>query len=165
MSNAPVSEVKLRRQIRNLILFVMFAIFMSGITAFPLESELRFLEQHLSWFPEFLHEWIHLLSAGIQQVNEHFSFISYGTDWLAFAHVMIALVFIGPLRDPVKNKWVIDWGILCCFAVLPLALIAGPIRNIPFFHRLIDCSFGIIGFFPLWIIRKKIQQLESMILH
>jgi len=98
-------------------------------------------------------------------VNEHFSFISYGTDWLAFAHVMIALVFIGPLRDPVKNKWVIDWGILCCFAVLPLALIAGPIRNIPFFHRLIDCSFGIIGFFPLWIIRKKIQQLESMILH
>ena len=36
-------------------------------------------------------------------------------------------------------------GIAACLAVIPLALICGPIRGIPFYWRLIDCSFGVIG--------------------
>lgn len=39
---------------------------------------------------------------------------------------------------------------------------AGPIRGIPWFHILIDCSFGIIGIIPLWITRKWIKKLEVL---
>jgi hypothetical protein len=29
--------------------------------------------------------------------------LAYGTDWLAFAHIVIAVFFIGPFVDPVQN--------------------------------------------------------------
>jgi len=44
--------------------------------------------------------------------------------------------------------------------VLPLALIAGHFRGIPFFHQWIDCSFGIIGLIPLRIVYQKILRLQ-----
>jgi hypothetical protein len=72
------------------------------------------------------------------------------------------LIFVGPLRDPVRNKWVIDWAIISCLLVFPLAFMAGPVRGIPFFHILIDCSFGAIGIVPLLIVRKKIKKLELL---
>jgi hypothetical protein len=55
----------------------------------------------------------------------------YGTDWLAFAHLVIAVAFWGPLRDPVRNIWVIEWGMIACVGIVPLALFAGPVRDIP----------------------------------
>ena len=33
-----------------------------------------------------------------------FFIIAYGTDWLAFAHITIAVAFLGPLKDPVRNR-------------------------------------------------------------
>ncbi|HUM46348.1 MAG TPA: hypothetical protein PLD84_05440, partial [Chitinophagales bacterium] len=90
-----------------------------------------------------------------------YPFMAYGTDWLAFAHIVIAIAFLGPYKDPIKNSWVIDWGLINCILVIPLALIAGPIRDIPFFHQLIDCSFGIIGFIILFICRNLIVQLRE----
>lgn len=86
--------------------------------------------------------------------------LSYGTDWLAFAHLVIALVFVGPLRDPVKNIWVIHFGMIACIGVFPLAFIAGSIRGIPFFWQWVDCSFGVIGFVPLYLCHKYIGMLE-----
>ena len=97
----------------------------------------------------------------MQAVNDQFPFLFYGYDWLAFAHIVIAMAFIGPYKDPVRNKWIIEWAMLACLAVFPLALIAGPIRGIPWFHILIDCSFGIIGLIPLFITRKWIMKLET----
>ena len=88
--------------------------------------------------------------------------LAYGYDWLAFAHIVIAMAFIGPLKDPVKNSWIIDWAILACLAVIPLAFIAGPIRQIPMFHILIDCSFGVFGLLPLIICRRMIKKLENL---
>jgi lipoprotein signal peptidase len=158
-----MSEEKLRKQIRSWILFFMVGIFLSGITAFPIESELKFMDSHPRYFPAFLSEWIHTVYTGVKNTNASYSFLSYGTDWLAFAHIIIALLFIGPLRNPVRNKWVIDWAILCCVLVFPLALIAGPVREIPFFHRLIDCSFGLLGSIPLLVVRKKIEVLEELV--
>ena len=87
--------------------------------------------------------------------------MAYGTDWLAFAHIVIAVAFIGPLRDPVKNIWVIEFGIIACIMIFPLALIAGPIRGIPFYWRLIDCMFGAIGIVPLMIVHRLIKQIEA----
>ncbi len=140
----------------------MIAITMSGITAFPIETEIKFLDTHPGYFPPAMQEWIHRIHTGVKETNASYPFLSYGTDWLAFAHVVIALLFVGPLLNPVRNKWVIDWAIISCLLVFPLAFIAGPIRGIPFFHILIDCSFGAIGIVPLLIVRKKIRELELM---
>ena len=157
-----MQEKILRRQIRNWIIFFMVAITLSGITAFPIETEIKFLHSHSGIFPAAMQEWIERIYEGVKEVNASFPFLGYGTDWLAFAHIVIALIFIGPLRDPVRNKWVIDWAIIACLLVFPLAFIAGPVRNIPLFHILIDCSFGAIGLIPLLIVRKKIKQLEQL---
>jgi hypothetical protein len=55
---------------------------------------------------------------------------------------------------------VLVFGVIACLGVLPLALIAGPIRGIPVYWRLIDCSFGIIGAVPLLICLRYVRQIE-----
>jgi hypothetical protein len=66
-------------------------------------------------------------------------FIACGTDWLAFAHLVIAIAFWGPVRDPVRNIWVVQFGMTAC-----LAVVAGPVRGIPWWWwQLIDISFGV----------------------
>ena len=57
---------------------------------------------------------------------------------LVHDHLVIAVAFIGPWRDPVRNIWVIEFGLIACVMVLPLALIAGPLRGIPLAWRLLD---------------------------
>jgi hypothetical protein len=52
---------------------------------------------------------------GIRHTSKDYPFLFYGYDWLAFAHFVLAILFIGPLRDPVKNKWVIEFGIIACY--------------------------------------------------
>ena len=49
-----------------------------------------------------------------------------------------------------------------CVGVIPLALICGPIRGIPFFRQLIDCSFGVFGIIPLLICRGYVKRIERM---
>ena len=56
-------------------------------------------------------------------------------DWLAFAHLVIAVAFLSPFIDPVRNKWIIAFGWIACGGVIPLALIAGHIRGIPIAWR------------------------------
>ena len=153
--------MRLHTKIRLLILFFMVALVLSGVTAFPVETELKWLLSHPSLVPSFAENWLQDVYAALQETNAKYPMLAYGYDWLAFAHIVIAMMFIGPLRDPIKNIWVIEWGMLSCIAVIPLAFIAGPIRQIPMFHILIDCSFGVIGIFPMWICRKWIKQLEA----
>ena len=138
----------------------MIALVLSGITAFPIETELNIAIKHLNSFPLFVQKWLLLVHNGVSETNKNYPFISYGTDWLAFAHIVIAIAFLGPLKDPVKNIWVIQFGIIACVLIVPLALIAGPIRGIPFYWQMIDCSFGVFGFIPLYICNNKIRQLE-----
>ena len=153
--------MKLIVKIRLLILFFMIALILSGATAFPVETELQWLLNHPSLVPAFAQTWLQNVYDALKETNIKYPMLAYGYDWLAFAHIVIAMMFIGPLKNPVKNIWVIEWGILSCAAVIPLAFIAGPIRHIPLFHILIDCSFGVIGIVPLLICRKWIKQLEA----
>ena len=74
---------------------------------------------------------------------------------------MIAIAFVGPFRDPIRNIWVVEFGMIACILVLPTALIFGPIRGIPFFWQLIDCSFGVFGMIPLGLARREIIALEA----
>jgi hypothetical protein len=144
-----------------MILFFIFALILSGVTAFPAETELHWLLAHPQWVPAMLQNWLQDCYNALKETNVKYPMLAYGYDWLAFAHIVIAMAFLGPLKDPVKNAWIIDWAILACFAVIPLAFIAGPVRHIPIFHILIDCSFGIIGLIPLFICRHWIKQLKN----
>ena len=156
------SESKLRKRIRNLVILFIVALILSGVTAFPIESELAIAHSNISSFPEGLQNWISSVYLAVKSTNENFPYLSYGTDWLAFAHIVIAVAFIGPLRDPVKNIWVIQFGMISCIMVFPLAFIAGPIRGIPFYWQLIDCSFGVFGFALLYLCYRNILELEKI---
>lgn len=153
---------KLLRRIRICICIMITGLAISGLTAFPLETELKWIVGHSANYPEMMSEWFHTIYVAIMDVNQTYPWLSYGTDWLAFAHLMLALLFIGPLKDPVKNVWVIEFGMIACLLVIPLAFIAGSIRDIPVFWRIIDCSFGVIGIIPLIVSYRSINQLKRI---
>jgi len=54
---------------------------------------------------------------------------------------------------------------ISCVAVVPLALIAGPIRQIPFWWTMIDISFGAFGIVPLIVAWRLIRRLPTAPAH
>lgn len=153
---------KLLLKMRILIIVFIIGLVLSGITAFPIETLLEIATRHISVFPSGLQNWISEVYNAVKTTNANYPYLSYGTDWLAFAHIVIAVAFIGPLKDPIKNIWVIQFGMIACIMIFPLAFIAGHIREIPFYWRLIDCSFGIFGFIPLYWCYRLINKLEKV---
>jgi hypothetical protein len=149
--------MKTINKVRILLILFIVMLVLSGITAFPLRTETAFLNLHKDIFPAFMSSWIEQVYQAIAQTPD---LILYGTDWLAFAHLVIALFFIPVYINPVKYKVNLVIAMAACGAVLILAFVCGPLRGIPIFHRLIDCSFGLIGFIPLFVAYKKISQLE-----
>lgn len=152
----------LTRKIRTIIIVFIVFLALSGITAFPIETELQILNENSSIFPDFIRQWLTDVYFAVKDTNTKYPFLSYGTDWLAFAHLVISVAFIGPLKNPVKNIWVIEFGMIACLMIFPLAFIAGAVRGIPFYWRLIDCSFGIIGLIPLIWCHRLIKKLEHI---
>ncbi len=155
-------SLKLRTRVKFLICLFIAGLVLSGLTAFPLETELFFLRNTAQQVLEAdnpLSIWVVKVYTGLYDMNIHYPFLAYGTDWLAFAHIVIAIVFIGPLKDPIRNIWVIHFGMIACIAVFPLAFIAGEIRGIPFYWRVIDCMFGAIGIIPLLYCDKYIRRI------
>jgi hypothetical protein len=153
----------LRRRIKLLTWLFITGLFLSGATAIPLSSEVAWLTNHsgsLQTFPA-LHEWILRVREALAQTQLAYPFLFYGTDWLAFGHFVIAIAFVGALRDPVRNRWLFDFGLMACALVVPYALVFGGVRGIPLWWRLIDCSFGIFGFIPLWFCRRWAMELET----
>jgi hypothetical protein len=151
------------RAIRVWLLVFTVGLAISGVTAFPLVSETALLAHgvHSVPAPDALVAWIDRVHRGLVETGKTYPFIAYGTDWLAFAHLVIAIAFVGPWRDPVRNIWVIEWGMICCVAIIPLALIAGPVRHLPFWWELIDMSFGVFGIIPLVLVRRMIKRLPD----
>jgi hypothetical protein len=162
-----MNAASLLRSIRLWLAVVITGLVLSGITAFPLQHELAFTIHtatcvHLAHHAPALNAWLLKVYAALADTNAHYPFLAYGTDWLAFAHLVIAVAFVGPYIDPVRNKWCIDWGLISCAGVLPLALIAGPLRGISLYWRFIDCSFGVFCCAALLILRRRIGQLEKL---
>ena len=152
-------------KIRLWLVFFVVALVARGVTAFPLETELRIGSDilHSTALPQLMPDfvsWIDRVRDGVIATNDEYPFLAYGTDWLAFAHLVIAVAFIGPLRDPVRNIWIVQWAMIACIGIIPLALIAGPIRGIPFGWSLVDMSFGVFGIIPLLIVYRLIRRLE-----
>lgn len=160
-------EQILRRRIKLLTWFFIVGLVISGATAIPLTSELDLLTR---WFglesqsstaaSTELARWLLATREALHDTAAKHPMLFYGTDWLAFGHFVIGVAFIGVLRDPVRNRWLFDFGLIACATVIPFALIFGAVREIPFWWRLIDCSFGVFGAIPLWFCRKWARELE-----
>lgn len=159
---------RLLRRIRAVLAFFIVALVLSGVTAFPLLRELDWLCARLGYgegVPAAGHTglayWLLHVREGLAEQHARWPFLAYGTDWLAFAHLVIAFFFVAPLRDPVRNIAALRAGLAACVAVVPLALIAGGVRGIPLYWRLIDCSFGVFGLVPLWLAWRWTKRLEA----
>ena len=158
----------LKSRVRALVVFFMLALTASGLAAIPLSWELGILNRLAgsgsvvgAWLPA-LGQWIGYVHDGLRSAIMAFPQISYGTDWLAFAHVAIAVAFVGPLVDPVRNRWVIEWGMIACGLLIPWTLALGALRSIPWFWQLVDMSFGLIGVLPLWLTLRYILRLAQL---
>jgi hypothetical protein len=162
----PATRSLLRRCRVVLGLFIV-ALILSGVTAFPLQSELDSLTAMRGLAAagpgdtaNGLDRWLVTVRDGLKDTDARYPWMAYGTDWLAFAHIVIAVFFIGPWMDPCRNQWVLQAGLIACALVLPLALIAGGFRGIPLGWRFIDCSFGIFGALPLWYCLRLSRRLQ-----
>jgi len=157
----------LARYRASLICFIS-GLIISGVTAFPLLLELKLLARLLgaehAASPqgyEGLTFWIVTVRCGLERTYADYPWIAYGTDWLAFGHLMIAAFFIAPLINPRTSRANLYAGLFACLMVIPLALICGHLRSIPFYWRLIDCSFGIFGAVPLLYCLTQLRLIEA----
>ncbi len=90
--------MKLLLKIRLMIIFFMVALILSGVTAFPVESELRWLLSKPSVVPSFAVVWLQDVYSALVETNSKYPMIAYGFDWLAFAHIVIPWLLSGRLR-------------------------------------------------------------------
>ena len=165
------SNQLLLRRIKRVTLLFIVGLVLSGATAIPLESGLEWMVKFTgarqliepaasSNAPDWA-QWLVKVQSAVNDTVGKYPFMAYGTDWLAFGHFAIAVAFIGALRDPVRNVWLYTFGMIACGMVVPYALVFGAVRGIPIWWRLIDCSFGMLGFIPLWYCRKWTERLAE----
>ena len=156
----------LRRRIRSLTWLLIVGLVVGGATAIPLQWELDTTARIFgvadsasgSATPG-LAKWILKVRNAVRDTNAKYPFIAYGTDWLAFGHFVIAFAFVGALRNPVRNIWLFQFGMIACVLLVPYAFFFGALRGIPVPWRLIDCSFGVLGFIPLWFCQRSAAEL------
>ncbi len=159
---------RILRRVRWCLAVVVAGLVVSGVTAFPLREELALARDVLARLdvaaiaPDAVW-WVNRVSEGVDATASAYPFIAYGTDWLAFAHLLIAVAFLGPLVDPVRNVWVIVWGLIACAGIVPLAAIAGALRGLPLGWQLIDMSFGVVAAVPLVLALVWTRRLASPI--
>ena len=161
-------EESLRRRIRVMTWIFIIGLVASGATAIPLATELDLLARvfpaanapggDVSGFAN----WIFRVRDALHETNARYPFLAYGTDWLAFGHFVIAVAFVGALRDPVRNVWLFTFGMIACAMIIPYAFMLGAARGIPVDWRLIDCSFGVFGIIPVWWCRRWTGELASL---
>lgn len=157
------------KRIKWLTWLFIIGLVVSGVTAIPLRGELDLAAKWLGG-TDLVHQarstgfalWIYKVREAVHNTDFLYPFMAYGTDWLAFGHFVIAIAFVGALRDPVRNRWLYQFGMIACALVIPYAMIMGGVRGIPVGWRLIDCSFGVLGFAPLWLCWKWTGQLENL---
>ena len=160
-----MNQSRLLRRIRIILGFFTVSLLLSGLTAIPLRLELAILDglagqsSALNSLWPSLASWISVVRGGLDATYTAYPFMAYGTDWLAFGHIVIAIAFLGPLKDPRRNIWVIDVGIIACALLVPYAILIGPFRGIPPFWTLIDTMFGLLGIIPLLVARRWTTQL------
>lgn len=152
-----VSDVRLLRRIRFIVVVFIVGLVLSGATAMPVQTQ-------LDWAVRLLGDdvaWVNRVRADVTRINAEAPYIFYGYDWLAFGHFAIAIVFVWAWRDPKRHAFLFDYGLILCGLVIVFALVVAPFRGVPFWWRLIDCSFGVFGAIPLWLARRWTKRLGA----
>ncbi len=147
------TEARIISRIRIVTVLFIIGLVASGATAIPIQGQLDLL---MNWTnlsgasleqynPSDWQHWLLRIDQGVRLMNREHAFLGYAGDWLAFGHFGIALVFFWAVREPIRYRFLFDFGLLMCLLVIPYAMIAGHFRGIPLFWRGIDCSFGLLG--------------------
>ena len=152
-------------KIRTYTVLLMIGLVVAGGTAFFIPWGVDLIVNHSS-LPKLINQtaWLTYVFSGVNEIDKSFDFVWYGTDWMAFAHLLFAILFYGLYQDPVRNKWLVDFGLIACIAIVPIALGFGHLRGIPVVWQLLDISFGVIAGAFLLRIKSLIQSLEKSIL-
>jgi hypothetical protein len=155
------------RRIRFWLAAFIAGLVLSGVTAFPLQSELRWLVSCLragSLQPmgesTGLLPWIERVYVALSTEPTGSHLLTSSSPLPLSVRTSIRSATSGSSASAVRNKWVVSFGLVACAGVIPLALIAGSMRGIPLPWRLIDCSFGILGSVPLLICKRSVLALE-----
>ena len=143
---------------------IVFGLFMSGITIWPAVPELKMVVRIVWGNGEsagVLHSFILRAIEGLESVEVNYPFMLYAHDWLAFAHIVLAILFAGAIRDPVRNVWIVQCGLIMCVLVPILAGICITIRGLPMVWFWIDFTFAPAAALPLWIALRDIRRAEA----
>ena len=143
---------------------VAFGLLAAGITIWPAIPELR-TAVRIVWGDSVpaggLHGFVMQGIKGLEATEATYPFLLYAHDWLAFAHIALAILFAGAIRDPVRNIWIVQCGLIMCALVPILAGICIPIRGLPFSWFWIDFAFAPGAALPLWITLRDIRRAEA----
>ena len=147
-----------------MIAIVAFGLFLSGVTVWPAVWELK-AAVGIVWGDSTptggLHAFFLQAIEGIQSLEADYPFMLYAHDWLAFAHIVLAILFAGAIRDPVRNIWIVQCGLIMCALVPVLAVICIPMRGLPFYWFWMDFAFAPGAALPLWIALRDIRRAEA----
>ena len=150
------------KRIRILTVLLQLGLLIAGLTAFWIPQGVDFLVNDVN-LGKYLNQedWLMHVNTGVQAINHSYPFVWYGTDWMVFAHILFAVLFYGLYTNPVRNKWLVQFGFIACGLIIPLAAIMGYVRGIPLIWQSLDCLFGVIAAVLLFFIHKSIKQLEA----
>jgi hypothetical protein len=143
---------------------VAAGLFISGVTIWPALWELKTIVRILWDGTEptgAIHRFLLDALRSLESVGSNYPFLFYAGDWLAFAHIVLAILFAGAARDPVRNVWVVQCGLIMCALVPVLAGICIPLRGLPWQWFLVDFAFAPAAALPLAIALHDIRLLTS----
>ena len=142
---------------------VAFGLFVSGVTIWPAVWELK-TGVRLLWGDASptgpIHAFLVRAIEALETTQSTQPFLMYGYDWLAFAHIVLAILFAGAIRDPVRNVWVVQCGLIMCALVPILAVVCVPLRGMPHQWFWVDFAFAPGAALPLWIALRDIRRAE-----
>jgi len=156
-----MTKTQLEQRIKRWLALFIILLALSGILVFPLETMLKTVANCCFPPDTIVGHWVWRVLKGVQYTNIHFGFLSYGYDWLAYFHIVIAIAFIGPYRDPVRNIWVLEFIMIAAIGIIPVSLIGGGVRGLPMWWRIFELVFIALAFIPLWRCWRLIKALET----
>ena len=144
---------------------VVFGLLVSAVTIWPAVTELE-LGIQFFWGDTPATGAIHIFAIkvieALKAIQTEYPFMLYAHDWLAFAHIVLAILFAGAIKDPVRNKWIVQCGLIMCALIPVLAGICIPLRGLPIYWFWIDFAFAPAAALPLWIALRDICKAEKM---
>lgn len=107
-----------------------------------------------------LGDWLAVLETSILETYRTYPVIVYCMDYLVFAHIVLIIALLGAVRDPVKNVWVIQFGMIGCGLMIPFTFGMGYLRGIPWFWLCLDSMFVWLGFIVLMMAYRGIKKFR-----